>query len=105
MATAVPVAWGASGLEVVLQGMTLGPSHAAPTPVGSARSRDGKKMAIGTQLGVLILGERPPLLLQPKGIDPRALSECVVADDGQRAACIYRQRAVLLTVPSRQNAR
>jgi hypothetical protein len=72
--------------------------EAGPEVYGSARSPDGHRIAVATALGVLIThGDRAELWrVQDTGWSNTGASDCVVANDGQRAACIVDERARLL---------
>jgi hypothetical protein len=80
---------------------TLG--NGAPETYGSARSADGRRVAVATALGVLIAqGDRAELWrVQDAGWSNAGASDCVVANDAQRAACIVDERARLLLRPAR----
>ena len=79
---------------------TLG--DASPEVYGSARSPDGKSLAVATALGVLIAqGDRAELWrVQDASWSNPGASDCVVANDAQRAACIVDERARLLLRPA-----
>jgi hypothetical protein len=64
---------------------------------GSARSANGKWLAIPTSFGLLVDGPSHRLLSLGNSFErPLALSSCVAADDGRKAACLLREQVWLI---------
>jgi hypothetical protein len=103
---ALPIAWGALGLEVIASGfpVLIAPdlSRSAPgaqplaqpvTP-GAPRSPDGKTLIVPTTEGILVLGARARLLRAKELVGAyNELYDCVVSDDATRVACVRGGRA------------
>lgn len=102
---ALPLAWGTSGLEVLVAGepvfLTSGGRASALRGVlgqavtyGSSRSPDGKSYAVATSQGILVRGTKSRLL-HTKELDGTYLEQrdCAVANDGAHVACIRAGRA------------
>ncbi len=99
--TALPVAWGALGLEVIASGFPLLVSPdlsravplaqrlGQPTTSGAPRSPDGKTLVVPTTEGILVLGSRARLF-RAKELEGAygELYDCTVSDDAARVACI-----------------
>jgi hypothetical protein len=66
----------------------------SPTPPGSARSPDGRTLAVPTRYGLLLDGQKQRLLAGLN--DPGSLTECVVANGGARAACVQGGKVVVI---------
>ncbi|HMJ16275.1 MAG TPA: hypothetical protein VK524_32905, partial [Polyangiaceae bacterium] len=68
---------------------------------GSPRSPDGRYVVVPSALGLLVLqGERAELWrIQDASWSNSGASDCVIANDGQRAACIVDERVRLLLRP------
>jgi hypothetical protein len=103
------ISWQAAGLEALVGGSPVGPSTSVgeaalrPGQPGSPRSPDGRSMIVPTPLGLLIIHEQGAELWRGDGLsDTRALSDCVVANRQERAACIRDDRVVAI---SRASAR
>lgn len=77
-------------VEILVGGERFGPL--GDSPPGSARSADGRWLALSTRLGLLIQGE-PTELWKIEGWE--GASGCVVANEARRAACIRNGRAEL----------
>jgi len=84
----VPVAADERGFEVVWGGTLLWSNpEARPKPkAGSPRSEDGLAIAIATPLGLVVAGKGE--LWKVDGWDVTPGSDCTVANDLKRAACI-----------------
>jgi hypothetical protein len=106
-ALAVPIAWGARGLEAVVAGqpVVLDASHAEalpfltedPAPQGSPRSASGKAIALPVTGGVLVrrAGARWSLVRSPE-LEPYAeLRHCAIAEDATRLACLRRGKVTI----------
>jgi hypothetical protein len=65
-------------------------------PHGSARSQNGKLLALSSPLGLLIAGEKTELW-KVDGWAVMSGSDCVVANEGRRAACVRANRVELYT--------
>lgn len=110
-ATAVPLSWGAHGLEALVAGepVVIKPEAASaailpafgedPPPPGSPRSPGGKGLALATRTGVLVKREKWALAKSPDLEPYGELRRCVASDDGRHIACIRRRKAVLATLP------
>lgn len=107
--TAIPLAWGASGLEAVIAGepvlVTVGGKASAlrallgqPFTHGSPRSPDGKSWAIATSQGVLVRGTKT-FRVKSKDLDGSYLEQrdCTVANDGTKVGCVRAGRAWVAT--------
>lgn len=81
------------GLRLLIGGIELGANPGTP-PRGSARSPDGRWLAVPTPLGLSIQGERTELW-KIDGDGWETATGCVVANDARRAACIRRGHAEL----------
>jgi hypothetical protein len=81
---------GAAGAKFValLGGSVIGDLAAATTPAGSARSPDGRFLALPTPFGILVSGPETVLLNLAPGAAPARLGDCVPANDGKTAACV-----------------
>lgn len=108
-AAALPLAWGTSGLEVIVSGepvfLTSGGRASALRGVlgqavtyGSSRSPDGKSYAVATSQGILVRGPKSRLL-RTKELDGTYLEQrdCATANDGAHVACIRAGRAWVAT--------
>ena len=105
---AIPLAWGAGGLEAIVAGQPVliaggraSLLHAPlgqTTPRGSARSPDGKTFAVPTSRGVLVVGAKSRILRSPD-LDGTygELRDCTASDDGTRVACIHAGKAWVAT--------
>ncbi|MFO7181623.1 MAG: hypothetical protein DIU78_023175 [Pseudomonadota bacterium] len=92
-----PVSAGNDGLELVLGGelVSAGTPPSGPVPPGSARSRDGKHVAIATPFGLYVRGAASGELWTIDGWETLPGTDCVVANGAARAACIRGARAEL----------
>lgn len=86
-----PLGWGPGGLEALVAASRIGPVTAGEIPRGSARSRDGKRLVAESPWGLLVLGGAAPERWTAEGIAPGELHECVVANGGERLACLRGQ--------------
>ncbi len=104
-ATAIPIAWGASGLEAVIAGepvlVTSGGKASVlrallgqPVVHGSPRSPDGQRWAIATSQGILVRATKS-MRLKTKDLDGTygEQRDCTVSNDGKRVACVRSGRA------------
>jgi hypothetical protein len=64
------------------------------TQKGSARSSDGKILVVPTLFGIVVAAAKTEIWAAQ---EPAALSDCVVANGGQRVACVRAEHAVVLT--------
>ena len=88
-----PVAMGPGGVEAVLSGARLeaGAIPEGRPPRGSARSENGKVLALPTTLGLIVSGDKTELWkVDNWAVSPG--SDCVVANDARRAACVRANR-------------
>ncbi len=108
---AIPIAWGAGGLEAIVAGepvlfsadlaraSALASLLEQPGPQGSPRSPNGKALAVPTSQGIVVRvigGTSPkPRLLRAKELEGGYgdLRDCTVSDDGVRVACVRGGRA------------
>ncbi|HLV66321.1 MAG TPA: hypothetical protein VKY73_10945 [Polyangiaceae bacterium] len=92
-----PVSAGTSGVELVLGGelVSAGTPPTGPVPPGSARSRDGKHVAIATPFGLYVRSGASGELWTIDGWEAVPGTDCVVANGAGRAACIRGARAEL----------
>ncbi len=92
-----PAALG-SGLSVLVGPMLIGDPGPVPRwPRGTARSPDGAWLVAPTPFGLLVDGLSHRVLGLGAGVDPEALEDCVVANGGQRVACVQSGRVLLAT--------
>lgn len=75
-------------LQAIVAGALVGPEPKGAALPGSARSPDGRHLVALTPLGLLVTGERTQLWTLPGEVDPKQLGDCVVANGGQRVACV-----------------
>jgi hypothetical protein len=89
-----PIAAG-DAVTALIGAALVGPDPAgAPPAPGSARSPDGRTLAVPTRFGLLLDGTKPRLLA---GIpDAASLTECVPANGGTRAACVHAGKIVVI---------
>lgn len=97
---AVPLAWGAGGLEALVDGFpVLVTAQGRATPLqspmnqpvslGSPRSPGGTSFVVATSLGLVVRGGKARTLRAPDWDGAYAeLRDCTVTDDGLRAACV-----------------
>lgn len=89
---------GAAGVDVkplassALGGITAGR--------GSAKSPDGRYLALGSRRGVLVRDASKWTLWQLEGSDDDALEACTVSNDAQAAACVRKGRVILAHRPA-----
>lgn len=105
-APAVPLAWGARGLETLVSGQPLlvrpESSQASllasfldePPAQGSPRSPSGKAMALATRDGVLVRGAKWSRVRAPDLEPYDDLRACTVSDDASMIACEKRGKVV-----------
>lgn len=79
-----------AAVEILIGGARVGPPGGSPP--GSARSLDGRWLAVPTRLGLLVQG---PLTELWKIDGWETATGCVVANDARRAACVRRGKAEL----------
>lgn len=109
-ASALAIAWGTSGLEIVVAGEPLLVADrrasalfsplSQPVTMGAPRSPDGKTLIVPTSLGLFVRGGKTRLL-RAKELDGTygEQRDCVISDDGLRVACIRAGRAWVATFP------
>ncbi len=97
---AIPIAWGAGGLETIVDGFPVLVSASGrasvlqspmnqPVSLGSPRSPDGKTLIVATPLGLVVRGFRTRMLRAAEFDGAYGeLRDCGVSDDGLRAACV-----------------
>jgi hypothetical protein len=110
---AVPVAWGARGLEMVVSGVPvlLGSDYSRATLVasfseqpfvhGAPRSPNGRVFVYPTSIG-LVVRDGKTRLYRAKELDGgyAELRDCAVSDDAKRVACVRSGRVYIGTWPS-----
>jgi hypothetical protein len=91
-----PVAWTAEGISAFVGAALLGPPSAHP-PMGSATSPNGRFSVVATPWGLLVSGKDKPHLwtFEDPALAAR-LSDCVVSNNAQAAACILTGRAYVV---------
>jgi hypothetical protein len=90
-----PVAADAAAVSALVGGSLVGEVPGAPP--GSPRSPDGRWLIVPTAFGLLVSGPAQRLFNLGTGVErPLALTDCVVANDGLRAACILKGQAVFV---------
>jgi hypothetical protein len=101
-ARVIPVAWGPSGLEAIVEGEPVLVSndlaHASPltsfldqpTTWGAPRSPNGKTYVVPTAIGFLVKGAPHARLLRGSELDGTYAEQrdCVVSDDVTHVACV-----------------
>lgn len=95
-----PAAVRAQPLEVLVGGALIGststsPGAAGTIPPGSARSNDGRLLAIASPLGLFIRDQSAGELWSIDGWSSAKAQHCVVADRKDRAACVRGGRVEL----------
>jgi hypothetical protein len=85
-----PLSAGAE-VEALLGGAAVGRKNGA-NPQGSARSRNGARLALPTPLGLFVQGEKSELW-KIDGFNGQSTLGCVVDDGARRAACIRAGKA------------
>jgi hypothetical protein len=89
-----PIAAGATVSALIGATLVGDETPGSTSPPGSARSPDGRTLAVPTRYGLLLDGAKHRLLA---GLtDPGSLTECVCANDGTRAACVQGGKVVLI---------
>jgi len=115
---AVPVAWGPAGLEAWMAGepvlvsadltqakpLTEVGSIGQPVHAGSPRSPDGRSIALGTKLGVLVRAAKSWQLWRPADLEGAYayadLRACTVSNEARAVACVRDGRLVGMLAPS-----
>lgn len=96
---AAPLGFVTGKLEALVAGTRVGEASSLPS-AGSPRSANGRFIVTPTRLGLLIAGEgsEKSELWRLDAESPKLteLADCVVANDGARAACIANNRAYLI---------
>jgi hypothetical protein len=84
-----PLGWSKAGLSVLLGPVAIGPRTLTPVPMGSALSPNGRQSVVATRWGLLVTGESKPALwfFDDEKLPPQ-LSDCVISNNSQAAACI-----------------
>jgi hypothetical protein len=89
-----PITAGASVSALIGASIVGEEAPGSTSPPGSARSPDGRTLAVPTRYGLLLDGVKHRLLA---GItDPGSLTECVAANGGTRAACVQGGKVVMI---------
>ncbi|MDQ2647316.1 MAG: hypothetical protein M3020_26165, partial [Myxococcota bacterium] len=84
----IPVAADENGFEVIWGGVLLRSGEQRPRQKpGSPRTEDGNSLVFATPLGLAVVGSKSELW-KVEGWDVAAGSDCVLANDVKRAACI-----------------
>ena len=112
-APSVPLAWGAHGLEAIVGSVPLlvrpeaekttvqTASLEEPAPLGSARSPNGKNIAIRTKSGLLVKTPQRTLRVRSSDLEPYDdLRSCTIDNDGALVACAKKGRVLVVTVPA-----
>lgn len=89
------VAWSPEGISAFVGAALLGPTPASP-PLGSAFSPNGRHGMTRTPWGLLVLGEKPALWVFEDAALGARLSDCVVSNNAQAAACILGGKAYVI---------
>jgi hypothetical protein len=106
-ARVIPVAWGAAGLEAIIESVPVLVSndltHASPlaaflgqpSATGAPRSPSGSALVVPTEVGFLVRGPQRTRLLRGADLDGTydEQHDCVVSEDGTHVACVRRGRA------------
>lgn len=99
-----PLAWGRGGPSAYVGLARVGPAIAAPAPLGSATSPNGRFTILGTEWGLLVVGSREPELW---AFDDdrlaRHLEHCVISNNAQAAACVLAGRAYVVLPDPKAN--
>jgi hypothetical protein len=92
-----PAAWTKAGLSAFIGAIPVGPRGAEPIPMGSATSPNGQHTIVVTRWGLLVTGAGKPALwtFDDDALAPQ-LSECVVSNNAQAAACLLQGRAYVI---------
>ncbi|MGD0678876.1 MAG: hypothetical protein ABSC94_26015 [Polyangiaceae bacterium] len=107
LARALPIAWGPSGLEAIVEDVPLliSPDRreaslladflGQPWSPGSPRSPDGKTYVIPTGVGFIVRGSAHARLLRSAELDGTypTQRECAVSNDMTHVACVHAGRA------------
>jgi hypothetical protein len=103
---AIPIAWGARGLEAIVSGepvlvsadlaraaLPVGPLD-QPMTLGAPRSPNGRALVVATPRGLVVRGAKSRVL-RARELDATygAQRDCTVSDDGARVACVRNGRA------------
>ena len=92
-----PIAAGGGHLSVIVGGAVLGDAEKEPRPPGSASSANGRWLVVPTAYGLLVDGPAHRLIQLGTSVrDPRALTDCVVIDAGDRAVCALKGQTLLI---------
>jgi hypothetical protein len=97
-ATSVPPVLAAGGghLSAIVGGAIVGNAGKQPATPGTASSPDGRWVVMPTPYGLLVDGPVHRLVhLGTAVADPLALTDCVVNDAGESAACVLKGQAIL----------
>jgi len=100
-ATDVPpiLAAGGGHISAIVGGTLVGPADTGAPPAGSARSPNGRLVVVPTAYGILIDGPAHRLVnLGTSVAKPLLLTDCVVDDSGNRAACVHKGQTLLVQV-------
>jgi hypothetical protein len=93
-----PIAFGPAGVELFAAGARIQTGGATQRPPrGSARSENGARFAFASGLGLVIGGGEKAELWKVDGWAATPGSDCVVSNDGRRAACVRAGRVELYT--------
>ncbi len=97
---AAPLSWrDGRGLSAIVAGSRIGPEPGKDVVPGSPRSPDGKLLVVPTSRGLLVTGGDKPELWKRAGLDPLALTDCVVDNGARSIACVEHGHVKLLRRP------
>ncbi|HEX5099337.1 MAG TPA: hypothetical protein VFV94_07540, partial [Polyangiaceae bacterium] len=100
-ATDVPPILSAGGgnVSAIVGGTAVGQADTGAPPPGSARSPNGRYVVVPTAYGLLVDGPSHKLVNLGTAVPhPLALTDCVVDDSGNAAACVHKGQALLVRV-------
>ena len=94
-----PLSAGGGRVAALVGGVAVGsPESGTPAP-GSARSANGRFVVVPTAYGLFVDGPTKKLVNLGTSVpNPLALTDCVVDDTGERAACVHKGQALLVRV-------
>jgi hypothetical protein len=104
---AVPLAWGAAGVEAIVEGdpvlvqadltsaLPLASFFDQPATRGSPRSPDGRWFVVATGAGLIVRTARATRLLRAAELSGTYVDQqgCAVSDDGSHVACVHAGKA------------
>lgn len=94
-----PLSAGGGRVTAIVGGVAVGGPEAGTPAPGSARSANGRFVIVPTAYGLLVDGPTPKLVNLGTSVPkPLLLTDCVVDDTGQRAACVQKGQVLLVRV-------